>query len=236
MRSKSKIAIIGGTGSENIPQIKDFKTKTILTKYGIVRLKEGTLNRKIVVFLPRHGLSYKAPHQINYRANIAALKQEKVDYILATAACGSLNKKIKPGDFLLLSDFIDFTKNRIESFADIFFDISEPYNNLLNKELYNSAIKLKLRIHKNAVYVCTEGPRFETRAEIKAYRSLGADVVGMTQVPEVILAAEAKIPYAALGVATNYAAGMQRKVSSGEVASMMKEKARDIFRVFSSII
>ena len=137
---------------------------------------------------------------------------------------------------MLLSDFIDFTRNRIESFGDKFFDLSEPYNNSLNEKLYKAAIKLKLRIHKSAVYVSTEGPRFETKAEINAYRVLGADVVGMTQVPEVVLAAEAKIPYAALGVVTNYAAGMQKKVSAEEVSNLMKKKAHDIFKVFSLTI
>ena len=236
MKSKPKIAIIGGTGSENIPILKDFKSKTVLTKYGPVKFKQGKIKGKTVIFLPRHGFNYAAPHQINARANMAALKQEKVDCILATLACGSLNKKIKPGDFVLLSDFIDFTRNRIESFGDKFFDISEPYNNSLNKKLYKSAGKLKLRIHKNAVYVSTEGPRFETKAEIAAYRTLGADVVGMTQVPEVVLAAEAKIPYAALGVVTNYAAGMQKKVMAEEVSNLMKKKAHDIFKVFSLTI
>ena len=79
MRSKHKIAIIGGTGSENIPLLKYFKLRTIITKFGIVRLKQGTINGKTVVFLPRHGLNYRAPHQINYRANVAAIRQEKVD-------------------------------------------------------------------------------------------------------------------------------------------------------------
>ncbi len=235
-----RIAVIGGTGVEDLPIFRDFRPKTVITKYGIVKLKQGFIGGRTVLFLLRHGPNYLAPHRINARANIMALKQEKVSRIFATAACGSLRREIKPGDLVVLLDFIDFTHNRIQVFEPAdkpnFFDISEPYDRKLNQMICAAGKKLNIKVKKRAVYACTEGPRFETRAEIKAFRLLGADVVGMTQVPEVVLAAEAQIPYAAIGAVTNYAAGLQKKVSGEEVSGFMRKKAGDISRLLSEII
>ena len=189
-----------------------------------------------VVFLNRHGDKYCAPHEIDARGNIQTLKRAGATKIIATAAVGSLNKNIKPGDFVLLSDFMDFTRTRAEYIdPKAFTDMSFPYDESLRQGILRAAAKLKIRIHPKAVYACTEGPRFETKAEIKMYKRLGADVVGMTQVPEVILAAEAGIPYAAIGVVTNYAAGITgRKVSSQEVIEVMKMKQETLARLIST--
>jgi 5'-methylthioadenosine phosphorylase len=175
---------------------------------------------------------------VNYRANIAALKQEGVEDILATAAVGAINRKMQPGDFVALTDFIDFTRGRAQTFSDkSFVDVSRPYSPFLVKKIVNAAVKLRVKTHPGATYVCTEGPRFETKAEIKMFEKLGADVVGMTQVPEVVLAAEAGIPYAVIGVVTNFAAGISpKKVSSEEVLKVMGDRKEALSKLLALVI
>src|SRR3989338_2121798 len=224
----SKIGIISGSGAEEIIFAKEFKAVKFNTKYDAVMIKEGWVEGKSVVFINRHGPTYYPPHVINSHGNIQAMKQKEVKRIIATAAVGSMNPRLKPGDFVLLSDFIDFTSARIGYFDPTnFTDVSFPYDEGLRLKIKQAAARLKIKIHPAAVYVCTEGPRFESKAEIKMYRKLGGDVVGMTQVPEVVLAAEACIPYAVIGVVTNYASGINRqRISADEVARKMKEKSR----------
>lgn len=211
----AKLGIIGGTGVD-----------------------ESIVKAQNVVFLNRHGKKYRAPHEIDYRGNILKLKGLGVSKIVATAAVGSLNPKMKPGDFVLLSDFIDFTRGRIEYIEPKkFTDVSFPYDESLRKKIQTAAKKLKIKIHSSAVYACTEGPRFESKAEIKMLRILGADVVGMTQVPEVVLAAEAGTPYAVIGVVTNYAAGIKpSKLSSDEVVEVMKSKQNEMSKLLRRVI
>jgi 5'-methylthioadenosine phosphorylase len=145
---------------------------------------------------------------------------------------------MKLGDFLVFTDFIDFTKQRVQTFKDdTFVDVSRPYSPFLIKKIVNSAVKLRLRVHPGATYVCTEGPRFETKAEISMYGKLGADVVGMTNVPEVVLAAEAGIPYAVVGIVTNYAAGIStKKVSAKEVMTVMKQRIESLSKLLAQAI
>jgi 5'-methylthioadenosine phosphorylase len=223
----SKIAIIGGSGIGELLFTKGFKNKLIKTKYGQVNVKQGKVNEKTIIFLNRHGKQYKSPSQINYKANISALKTEGVNKIIATAAVGSINPKLKPGSFVLLSDFIDFTKRRDETFSNkSFIDVSCPYDSFLKLKLEKAAAKQRIKLHRGATYVCTEGPRFETQAEIKMFAQLRADVVGMTQVPEVILAKETDIPYAVIAIATNYAAGISRKKVSAEEVMLVMAQSR----------
>lgn len=231
-----KIGIIAGTGWTDFPGLEDVNPRLIFTRYGWLKVKEkGNL-----VFLLRHGFDYKVPHRINNRANIMALKKLKVDYILATAACGSLRKDIKPGEFAVLSDFVDFTRGRVETFEPgkkpSYLDMSEPYSKRLNERIVKAAKELEIHVHENLVYACVEGPRFETKAEIRAYQTLGCDVVGMTQVPEVILAREVNIPYAALAIITNYAAGLQEKISADEVVTMVQEKNQQAAQIILRVI
>jgi 5'-methylthioadenosine phosphorylase len=225
MKSKlHKLAIIAGSGVEDLIFTKGFNNKEVKTKYGLVPLKIGRVEGREIVFINRHGAGYNAPHEIKYLANMQALRQIGVSKIIASVAVGSMNKKVKPGEFVILSDFIDFTKSRQEYFnPSEFTDVTCPYHEGLRKALQKSARKMKIKIHPSAIYVCTEGPRFETKAEIKMYQRAGGDVVGMTNVPEVVLAMEAEIPYAALGVVTNYAAGISpKKISTEEVMETMR--------------
>ncbi len=239
MKSKTpKIGIIGGSGVEGLLFTRGFENITVKTEFGTVEIKTGEVEDKRVVFLNRHGRNYTPPSQVNYRANIAAMKQEGVGNILATAAVGAINRKMRPGDFVLLTDFIDFTRGRVQTFSDkSFVDVSRPYSSLLIKKILNAVVKMRIKAHPGATYVCTAGPRFETKAEIKMFGKLGADVVGMTQVPEVVLAAEAGIPYAVIGVVTNFAAGIiPKKVTSEEVLKVMGDRKEALSKLLALVI
>lgn len=238
MSKVSKIGIIGGSGMEDLLLTEGFGEKMVKTEYGEVRVKEGEVGGKTVVFLNRHGKNYVPPSQINHRANIAAFKSEGVEDIIATAAVGSINRKMHPGELVLLTDFIDFTRGRVETFSEqSFIDVSRPYSSFLIKKILNAAVKLRIKAYPGATYVCTEGPRFETKAEIKMFGKLGADVVGMTNVPEVILAAEVGIPYAVIGVITNFAAGINpKKVSAEEVVRVMKDRKESLSKLLELVI
>lgn len=225
MKSKlHRIAFIAGSGVEDLIFTKSIHPQEVKTSYGPVRLKKMKQEGREIIFLNRHGEKYLAPHEINYLANIQALREMGVTGIIACVAVGSMRAKMKPGDFVLLSDFIDFTRSRREYFrSSEFTDVTGPYDESICKAVHKAARKSGTKIHPSAVYVCTEGPRFETKAEIKMFQKLGGDVVGMTNVPEVVLAKEAEIPYAAIGVVTNYAAGISPKmITSEEVMEMMK--------------
>lgn len=222
-----RVGIIGGTGLYDPRQFGEAEETEVKTPYGPVTLYFVETEEREVVYLPRHGVEHSLlPHQINYRANIWALKELEVDSVFATAAVGSLNESFKPGDLVLLEQFIDFTKNRPTTFFEkpkeaYHVDLTQPYCPFLRAKLIETTSQMDVKLHPSAVYVCTEGPRFETAAEIRAYQKLGADVVGMTNVPEVVLAREAEICYATLAMVSNMAAGL----AQGELTAMkVREK------------
>jgi len=220
--------IIGGTGVYDPGLLTDVQTKKVETPFGDVEVDIGTYNDRRVAFIPRHGKKHSLPpHRINYRGNIAALKLLGVNHVLATAAVGSLNSGYEPGVFVLCHQFIDFTKNRITSFYDgpgkvVHIDFTEPYCPDGIKAASKAAKKLGYPLQGGATYVATEGPRFETPAEIQMYRLLGGDLVGMTGVPEVILAREACMCYNSIALVANFAAGISpTPLSHQEVLDMM---------------
>lgn len=231
-----EIAIIGGTGVYDPKILNDVSEETLSTPYGDVTYKLGTYAGKKVAFIPRHGSHHSIPpHKINYRANIWAIKKIGVRKIIATTAVGSLNPLMKPGDFVLIDQFLDFTKNRISSFYEggergvVHLDVTEAYCPDLRKTIHMAADTLGISIHKKGVYVCTEGPRFESPAEIKMFSILGGDLVGMTNVPEVVLAHEAEICYSTISMVTNYAAGISKNnLTHGEVLETMAANVDNI--------
>ena len=205
-------------------QFEVLDRKTVRTAYGpaaVYPARDGPY-----FILPRHGIDHGIPpHMVNYRANISSLKQLGVDKIISTSAVGSMKPSLKVGQLGLIDQFIDFTSRRGGTFFDErvrHVDMTNPYSPRLNQTLADAARELGLRLHSGLVYVCVEGPRFETAAEIRMFRKLGGDVVGMTGVPEVVLAREAGIEYSSVAVATNWAAGIQAKVSHEEVLEGMK--------------
>jgi 5'-methylthioadenosine phosphorylase len=205
-----KIGIIGGSGLDDPGLMKNVREKKVKTPYGFPSspLTIGKINGRDTVILARHGRNHSIyPTGVNYRANINALKREGCTHILATTAVGSLREKIKPGDLVFVDQFIDFTKHRPLTFHDekvIHTPMSEPFCKNLRSLLIGSARELKLKHHKAGTVVTIEGPRFSTRAESHMFRKLGADVINMSTVPEVILAREAGICYQTIAMSTDY--------------------------------
>lgn len=209
-----KLAIIGGSGLEKLGIIEDPKDIFPDTPFGKPSsiLKTGTIGKLGVVFLSRHGENHSiTPTNVNNRANIFALKELGCTHIIATTACGSLREEIGRGDMVLLDQFIDFTRLRKLTFYDEFKNgeithtpMADPFSEELRKTLYESAKELGLKIHKTGTVITIEGPRFSTRAESNMFRLWGADVINMSIAPECILANEAKIPYAAIALSTDY--------------------------------
>ncbi|MDO8885376.1 S-methyl-5'-thioadenosine phosphorylase [Candidatus Oleimmundimicrobium sp.] len=238
----SKIGIIGGSGIYEVKELQKKKEEKIKTPYGEILVSHAKWGDSDLFFLPRHGKNHKIPpHKVNYRGNIYALKLCGVDRILSTSASGSLNKKIKPGEVVFINQFIDFTKSRPSTFfdeGDVFHvDMSEPYCPELHNLFIKVASELDMKFHPEGTYLCTEGPRFETPAEIKAFKIMGADVVGMTNVPEVILSREAEICYASVAVVTNMAAGIeQNKLTSDEVSQAMQEMSQSVIELILKVI
>ncbi len=172
---------------------------------------------------------------INYRANLWALKKIGVTQILATNAVGSLKKSVAPGDFVIPHDFLDFTKMRPGTFYDertVHIDITSPYCSNLRSVLISSG-----RVVDQGVYVCTEGPRFETAAEIKMFQILGGTLVGMTGIPEVILSRELEICYSSICLVSNYAASISpHKLTIDEVFEIMEKRKIDLVNLIESAI
>ncbi|MFZ5634910.1 MAG: S-methyl-5'-thioadenosine phosphorylase [Bacillota bacterium] len=228
-----KVAIIGGTGVYDPQILSNIREEKITTAYGTVHAVIGTYRDMEMAFMARHGKDHSVPpHLVNYRGNIAGLKKLGVKSIFATAAVGSLNPDMKPGQFVFVDQFLDFTKGRPSTFVEegvVHLDMTEPYCPELRKLLSATAGEMGMEHHPAGTYVCTEGPRFETAAEIKMFRQLGGDLVGMTSVPEVVLAREAEICYATIAMVTNFAAGISPgKLSHQEVVEMMAENAEKL--------
>jgi 5'-methylthioadenosine phosphorylase len=206
-----KIGIIGGSGLDDPDIIKDLQSRKWATSYGECLIKSGKLNGVDVVFVPRHGNSHQhSPTHINYRANIQTLKDLKITHIIATNACGSLKEEIQRSDFIIPSQFIDFTKHRTNTFHDDFSQgmfhevMADPFDKSLSNLLYSVAVDLGFRVHKDKTLVTIEGPRFSTRAESKMFILWGADIINMTVATEAALAKEAGIPYAVIAMSTDY--------------------------------
>jgi 5'-methylthioadenosine phosphorylase len=212
--------------------LTDFRSEAVETPYGKVNVDIGRLGEQSIVFMSRHGKGHTVPpHSVNYRANIWALKELGVQKIIATAAVGSLSSRFKLGDIVLLEQFLDFTKSRPQTFYEggdqgvLHLDMTEPYCKSVQSVILNAAKASvpSISIKEGATYVCTEGPRFETPAEIRMYQILGGELVGMTSVPEVVLAKELGMCYAAIGMVTNEAAGIaDHPLTHAEVLESMK--------------
>ncbi len=209
--SKFKLGIIGGSGLYDLEKYKKVKYLDITTPWGkpsdkIIKFEH---DGKEIFFLPRHGKKHNIqPSFINYRANIDALKQLDVTDIISFSAVGSLNDKIKPGMFIVPDQFIDKTYNRINTFFDsdlvCHVSMSKPTSDSLSQTCINALKEIGLEHHMGGTYIAIEGPQFSTHAESKFYKAFGADVIGMTNMPEAKLAREAEIRYATIGMVTDY--------------------------------
>lgn len=205
------VGVIGGSGLYNIEGLEDVESVAVETPWGSPsdELIVANLGETKMVFLPRHGRGHKImPTDINFRANIYAMKKMGVDWIVSVSAVGSMKEHIAPGQVVIPSQFYDHTKTRASTFFGngivAHVSMADPVCNLLSNELYDVCIKLGVTVHKGGTYLCMEGPQFSSRAESNIYRSWGIDVIGMTNATEAKLAREAEICYASLSMATDY--------------------------------
>jgi 5'-methylthioadenosine phosphorylase len=240
---QAKIGIIGGTGLYDPDLMKNSKELTIETPYGLPSdvITIGELEGKLVAFLPRHGKKHTIrPSDVNSRANIFALKKLGVTKILAPSADGSLKKEYKPGDIVFVDQFIDRTTKREQSFYNkdkvCHISVAEPMCTHLRNNLIDIANNMKLNFHEKGTYVCIEGPRFSTKAESRMYRSWNAEVIGMTLVPECVLAREAELCYASISTITDYDVWKDHPVSAGDVVATMKANVEKIKRILLEAI
>jgi 5'-methylthioadenosine phosphorylase len=210
-KPQARIAVIGGTGLENVEGMTDIKQVDLDTPFGkpsdVITI--GKLDNIGIAFLPRHGRGhFISPTELPSRANIYALKSLGVEQIIAVCSCGSFKQEYAPGHLLIPDQLIDRTRNRVSTFftdgivAHIGF--AQPFCIELSQILYESAREAGATVHPKGTYVCMEGPAFSTRAESRLYRSWGANVIGMTALPEAKLAREAEICYAVIACVTDY--------------------------------
>ena len=210
----TKIGIIGGSGLDNPDLLKDIEETTLETPFGDPSsvMKQGKIGGRDVVILARHGIGHTIPPtQVNFRANVWALKEIGCTHMLVTTAVGSLREEIKPGDFVVLDQFIDFSRHRKNTFYEAFepgspihVSTADPFDPDLRQVLIDSASELNYACHPKGTVVTIEGPRFSTRAESHMFRAWGADVINMTIATEAALAREAELPYAAVAMSTDY--------------------------------
>ncbi|MCL4458029.1 MAG: S-methyl-5'-thioadenosine phosphorylase [Nitrospirae bacterium] len=227
-----RIGLIGGSGLYEIEGLETTKEIAVTTPYGqpSAVYKIGTLGAEEIVFLSRHGTHHSIPPQkINYRANIWGFKHLGIERIISVNAAGGINKNLTPGDIVLLDQIIDMTYGAREStFYDkdkvVHIDFTNPYCSELRDLLINASQAINVPVKTSGAYVCTNGPRLETAEEIRFFSLIGADVVGMTAMPEAALARELEICFSGISVVTNPAAGIfKEKLTVTEVIETMKK-------------
>jgi len=230
------VAVIVGTG---VTEQFEFGRGTVVrTPYGNASAYLSPGGRFWII--PRHGPQHTLPpHRINYRANVAALRKLGVESVVATCAVGSMREDFAPGQLGLVDQFIDFTRSRRSTFFDekvVHTDMTHPYSREVDSAVAEAARRLTMELRMGLVYICVDGPRYETAAEIKMFRAMGGDVVGMTGVPEAVLANEAGLRYSSVVVATNWAAGISARVSHDEVLSVMREQGSTVKKLLEETV
>ena len=238
-----KIGIIGGTGVDDPNILKNVEYLRQTTPYGNPSdvITHGFLDSQEVFILPRHGSKHTInPTHVNYRANIHALKQLGVTHILAPSAVGSLKEEILPGDIVFTDQFIDRTFARKNTFYDkeqvCHISVAEPTCEALRKIAIQETRKINYTFHEKGTIVVIEGPRFSTKAESKMYQKLGADIIGMTMVPEAVLAREAEMCYLPIALVTDYDVWKESHVTLDEVLKTMKNNNDKIKKLLLAVI
>ena len=233
------IGVIGGTGLYKMDGVDHLETANVKTPFGdaSATISIGRLGDKKIAFLPRHGTQHQLlPSEINFRANIWALKSVGVTQVLSVSAVGSLVLEVKPGDLALPSQYIDFTKGvRPRTFFGEglvgHISTAEPICSRLRKNIFDSAQKTGIELHDQQTYACVEGPRLGTKAESLYLKQSGAHLVGMTNVPEVFLAREAQMCYATIAVATDYDCWLDDPSQHVSVKNVFELYGKSISRV-----
>jgi len=237
------LGVIGGSGIYHMPELVITDSVKLTSPYGdpsdVYRI--GKLAETEVAFLPRHGLLHHLqPHMINYRANIWGFRELGVKKILSIGASGGISGLMEPGSISIPDQIIDMTSGRQSTFYDkdevVHVDFTDPFCPALREFIFTAAEKAGLRIVRKGTYISVNGPRLETAAEIRAFSMLGADMVGMTGMPEAVLARELEICFAGISVITNYAAGVSgKKLTATEVVESMEtatEKIKELLKAF----
>lgn len=228
---QAEIGVFGGSGFYSF--LDSVEEVEIETPYGTLSgpVVIGEIEGRKVAFLPRHGSSHQfPPHKINYRVNIYAMKELGVKQIISPFACGSLQPDIKPGDFVIVDQFVDRTNNRKDTFYDgpisTHVSSADPYCGVIRKIAFDTAKEMNISVTEKGTVVVINGPRFGTRAESKWFSKMGWEVVNMTQYPEVILARELEICFAGIALITDYDVGFE---GHPEVEPVSLETAVSIF-------
>ena len=249
-----KIGIIGGSGFCCFDELTVENRIGCTTAWGepssplIVGSFENTTDEQVeVIFLPRHGEEHQLPpHKVNYRANIAALKEQKVSAVYAVNVVGGINMEMCPGDLVIPDQVIDYTWGREHTYSDgtgdgidntvQHIDFTDPYDQTLRNNLLQQAIKLGLHVHAGGVYGATQGPRLETAAEISRMQRDGCDIVGMTGMPEAALARELNIPYGCLALVVNMAAGLgDKEITMAQIHKIIDDRMVQVRQLLTAV-
>ncbi len=241
-----RIAIIGGSGIgfAKLPGVKIIREHNLDTPFGkpSTKILEAKLGEATLYFVARHGEGhYLNPSEVNYRANIFALKQLGARYVLSVSAVGSLKSEYAPGTLFLPNQFIDWTKGlRKRSFFDNgmvgHVSVAQPINLELKRLIANVCERLDVAYNRGGAYICIEGPQFSTKAESEFYRSLGAAVIGMTNVPEAFLAQEAGMAYATIAMVTDYDCWKEEHCTVEEILKVIKYNIEQVNKILPTII
>lgn len=242
------LAIIGGSGLSQLASLEVTRRKVVRTPYGEPSgaLTFGKLGSREVIFLARHGYGHTiAPHQVNYRANIWSLKEEAVEGVVSVASVGGIRRGFGPGTLVLPHQIIDYTWGRRSTFFEgpgtpvTHIDFTEPYSAALRARILAAARACKETLAERGVYAASQGPRLETIAEIDRLERDGADMVGMTGMPEAALAREAGLEYAAIAVVANHAAGRGESahaIDLKRIEAVLEDTMRRVRRIIEQLV
>ncbi len=242
------LAVIGGSGLSQLANLDVSHREVLRTPYGEPSgaVTFGQICGRPVAFLARHGYGHTIPpHEVNYRANIWALCKRGATAIVSVASVGGIRPDLRPGDVIIPHQIIDYTWGRRMTYHEghdspvVHIDFTEPYDSALRALLIKAAGLAGVAVKESAVYAATQGPRLETAAEINRYERDGADVVGMTGMPEAALARELNVPYAAINVVSNYAAGRADSlngISFDAIEAVLQESMGYVRSIIESLI
>ena len=238
------IGVVGGSGLYDLAEFEDSEWVAVETPWGVPsdEIRVGRISGRRFAFLPRHGRGHRtAPGQLNYRANIDALKRVGATDVLAISAVGSLREELTPGDFVAVDQFIDRTRTRSSSFFGegvvAHVSLADPVCPRLSELAAVAAEASEATVHRGATYLAMEGPQFSTRAESRLYRQWGCDIIGMTAMPEARLAREAELPYALMAMVTDYDCWREDRaeVEVGNVLAVLRENAATATRMLVAL-
>jgi 5'-methylthioadenosine phosphorylase len=242
------LAVIGGSGLSKLASLEITQRKVVRTPYGEPSgaLTFGAIRGRATVFLARHGYGHTiAPHEVNYRANLWALKEANVSGVVSVASVGGIRRDVAPGTLLVPDQIIDYTWGRRSTFFEgagapvTHIDFTEPYTQSLRRRILAAARACGENVLDGGTYAATQGPRLESAAEINRLERDGADIVGMTGMPEAALARELSLEYAAIAVSANYAAGRgesEHAVPMERIEAVLGEAMGRVRRIIEQLV